>query len=103
MQMRRRPPRRGGVGKIPGGHAGKGAGPGFLGCVQRAGLPAQPPERSAPRVAFAKYMAGVFRRLDGQTPVTIGCAYEYTMEQCADDVDVMVYHGYQQTREAVRT
>ena len=34
---------------------------------------------------------GVFRRLDGQTPVTIGFAYEYTMEQCADDVDVLVY------------
>lgn len=64
--------------------------------------PPNQPERSATRVAFAKYMAGVFRRLDGQTPVTIGCAYEYTMEQCADDVDVMVYHGYQQTREAVR-
>jgi hypothetical protein len=53
-------------------------------------------------VAFAKYMAGVFRKLDGHTPVTIGCAYEYTMEQVADDVDVLVYHGYQQTREAVR-
>ena len=47
-------------------------------------------------------MAGVFRRLDGQTPVTIGFAYEYTMEQCADDVDVLVFHDYQQTREAVR-
>jgi len=47
-------------------------------------------------------MAGVFRKLDGHTPVTIGCAYEYTMEQCADDVDVLVYHGYQQTRQAVR-
>jgi hypothetical protein len=60
-------------------------------------------ERSASRIAFAKHMAGVFRRLDGRTPVTIGCAYEYTMEQCADDVDVMVFHNYQQTREAVRT
>ena len=54
------------------------------------------------RVPFARHMAGVFRRLDGQTPVTIGFAYEHTMEQCADDVDVLVFHDYQQTREAVR-
>lgn len=64
--------------------------------------PPNQPQRSAPRVAFAKHMAGLFRRLDGHTPVTIGFAYEYTMEQCADDVDVLVYHGYQQTRDAVR-
>jgi hypothetical protein len=57
----------------------------------------------SPRVAFARHMAGVFRRLDGQTPVTIGFAYERTMEQCAGDVDVLVFHDYQQTREAIRT
>jgi hypothetical protein len=57
---------------------------------------------STGRVPFARHMAGVFRRLDGQTPVTIGFAYEHTMEQCADDVDVLVFHDYQQTREAVR-
>ena len=61
------------------------------------------PERAAPRLAFAKYMAGVFRKLDGHTPITIGFAYEYTMEECADYVDVLVFHDYQQTREAVRT
>ncbi len=68
--------------------------------------PDYPPNRSggtSPRMAFAKHMAGVFRRLDGQTPVTIGFAYENTMEQCTDDVDVLVFHDYQQTREAVRT
>jgi hypothetical protein len=58
---------------------------------------------NASRIAFARHMASVFRRLDGQTPVTIGFAYEYTMEQCADDVDVLVFHDYQQTREAIRT
>ena len=57
---------------------------------------------STGRIPFARHMAGVFRRLDGQTPVTIGFAYEHTMEQCADDVDVLVFHDYQQTREAVR-
>jgi hypothetical protein len=64
--------------------------------------PPNQPERSAPRIAFAKHMAGVFKKLDPDTPVTIGCAYEYTMEDCVDSVDVLVYHGYQQTREAVR-
>ena len=81
---------------------GKEPGLAFWDVCNEPDYPPSQPERSATRVAFAKYMAGVFRRLDGQTPVTIGCAYEYTMEQCADDVDVMVYHGYQQTREAVR-
>ena len=65
--------------------------------------PSTPTNVVASRVAFARHMAGVFRRLDGQTPVTIGFAYEYTMEQCADDVDVLVFHDYQQTREAVRS
>jgi hypothetical protein len=66
--------------------------------------PDYPPTTNvAARVAFARHMAGVFRRLDGQTPVTIGFAYEATMEQCVDDVDVLVFHDYQQTREGVRT
>jgi hypothetical protein len=64
--------------------------------------PPSRPEFTAPRLAFAKHMAGLFRKLDGHTPVTIGFAYEYTMEECADDVDVLVFHDYQQTREAVR-
>ena len=81
---------------------GKEPGLAFWDVYNEPDFPPNQPQRSGPRVAFAKHIAGVFRRLDGQTPVTIGCAYEYTMEQCADDVDVMVYHGYQQTREAVR-
>ncbi len=81
---------------------GKEPGLAFWDVYNEPDYPPNQPERSGPRVAFAKYIAGVFRRLDGQTPVTIGCAYEYTMEQCADDVDVMVFHGYQQTQEAVR-
>jgi hypothetical protein len=81
---------------------GKEPGLAFWDVYNEPDYPPNQPERSAPRVAFAKQMAGLFRKLDGQTPVTIGFAYEYTMEQCADDVDVMVFHGYQQTREAVR-
>ena len=81
---------------------GKEPGLAFWDVYNEPDYPPNDPERSAPRVAFAKHMAGVFRRLDGQTPVTIGFAYEYTMEQCTDDVDVLVYHGYQQTRQAVQ-
>ncbi len=81
---------------------GKEPGLAFWDVYNEPDYPPNQPERSAPRVAFARHMANVFRRLDGQTPVTIGCAYEYTMEHCAADVDVLVYHGYQQTREAVR-
>jgi hypothetical protein len=81
---------------------GKEPGLAFWDVYNEPDYPPNQPERSAPRVAFAKHMAGVFRKLDGQTPVCIGFAYEYTMEDCVNDVDVLVYHGYQQTREAVR-
>ncbi|MGA2557271.1 MAG: hypothetical protein ABSG04_13455, partial [Verrucomicrobiota bacterium] len=82
---------------------GKEPGLAFWDVSNEPDYPPNQPERSAARLAFAKHMAAVFRRLDGQTPVTIGFAYEYTMEQCVDDVDVLVFHNYQQTREAVRT
>ena len=81
---------------------GKEPGLAFWDVCNEPDYPPTPTNRVASRVAFARHMAGVFRRLDGHTPVTIGFAYEYTMEQCAEDVDVLVYHGYQQTREAVR-
>jgi hypothetical protein len=81
---------------------GKEPGLAFWDVYNEPDYPPNQPQRSAPRIAFAKHMAGLFRQLDGHTPVTIGFAYEYTMEQCPDDVDVLVYHGYQQTRQAVR-
>ncbi len=54
------------------------------------------------KLAFAKHMAGVFRKLDGHTPVTIGFAFESTMEKYIDDVDVLVFHDYLSTRGAIR-
>ncbi len=54
------------------------------------------------RTAFARHMAGIFRRLDGKTPVTIGFAYAKTMAKYADDVDVLVFHNYLETREEIR-
>jgi hypothetical protein len=82
---------------------GKEPGLAFWDVCNEPDYPSTPTNVLASRVPFARHMAGVFRRLDGQTPVTIGFAYEHTMEQCADDVDVLVFHDYQQTREAVRT
>ena len=61
-----------------------------------------PGSRVEGRVAFARHMAGVFRKLDGQTPITIGFAFESTMEKYVDDVDVLVFHDYLPTRAAVR-
>ena len=80
---------------------GKEPGLAFWDAFNEPDYPSTPEARVATRVAFAKYMAGVFRKLDGHTPVTIGFAYEYTMEACAADTDVLVYHGYQQTKQAV--
>jgi hypothetical protein len=81
---------------------GKEPGLAFWDVCNEPDYPSTPTNVVASRVAFARHMAGVFRRLDGQTPVTIGFAYEHVMEQCAEDVDVLVFHDYQQTREAVR-
>ncbi len=61
-----------------------------------------PTSRVASRIAFARHMAALFRTLDGHTPVTIGFAYEATMEKYVDDVDVLVFHDYLPTRGAVR-
>ncbi len=65
--------------------------------------PPTPTNRPASRIAFARHMAGVFRKLDPHTPVTIGFAYEANMEKYPEDVDVLVFHNYLQTRQEVRT
>jgi hypothetical protein len=64
--------------------------------------PATPTARVQSRIAMARRMASVFRKLDGHTPITIGCAFEPTMEECADDVDVLVFHNYLRTRGSIR-
>ncbi|MGO8764380.1 MAG: hypothetical protein ACLQSR_04500 [Limisphaerales bacterium] len=65
--------------------------------------PPTPTNRVAARIAFARHMAGVFRKLDSLTPVTIGFAYGANTEKYPDDVDVLVFHDYLQTRQEVRT
>ena len=60
----------------------------------------------AARIAHARVMAGIFRELDTRrprTPVTIGFAYEKSMEENADAVDVLAFHDYSPTREAIRS
>ena len=50
-------------------------------------------------------MAGIFRELDTRqprTPVTIGWAWESSMEQNSDVVDVLSYHDYTATRAGIR-
>ena len=56
------------------------------------------------RIARARVMAEIFRELDPRrprTPVTIGYAFEKTMEQNADVVDVLSFHDYLPTREEI--
>jgi hypothetical protein len=81
---------------------GKEPGLAFWDVSNEPDYPPTPASRVASRIAFARFMAGLFRKLDGRTPVTIGFAFESTMEQYVDDVDVLVFHNYLQTRGAVR-
>ena len=82
---------------------GKEPGLAFWDVFNEPDYPPTDTNRVANRIAFARHMAGVFRRLDGQTPVTIGFAYEANLEKYPDEVDVLVFHNYLQTRGAVRT
>jgi hypothetical protein len=81
---------------------GKEPGLAFWDVCNEPDYPTTPTLRVASRIEFARHMAGVFRKLDGQTPVTIGFAFASTMEKYVDDVDVLVFHNYLQTRGAVR-
>lgn len=59
----------------------------------------------AANIAYARVMARIFRKLDPRrprTPVTIGFTFETNMEANADVVDVLSYHDYSPTREAVQ-
>jgi hypothetical protein len=54
------------------------------------------------RSAFARHMAGVFRKLDKITPVTVGCTTVADMEAVGSDVvDVLSFHDYSSTRHQI--
>jgi hypothetical protein len=62
-------------------------------------LPATAANRT--RMAFARYMAGVFRELDPVTPVTIGATFAENMIEMGDAMDVLSFHNYYGTRAAI--
>lgn len=64
--------------------------------------PKTPQERVDRRFAQAEYMAGVFHKLDPDTPVTVGCAFVEGAQRTAAYVDVLQFHDYLQTREQIR-
>ena len=64
--------------------------------------PPTPEEMVRTKFANAKFMARTFHELDPNTPVTIGMAFVDGMIELADDVDVLQFHDYMQTREEIR-
>ena len=54
------------------------------------------------RMEHAVYMAKMFHELDPVTPVTIGAAYSPNMIEMGEAQDVLSFHNYLATREAVR-
>lgn len=63
--------------------------------------PGSPPELEKKRMEIARIIAAVLHELDKKTPVTIGVAYEPNMEKLADAVDVLSFHDYLPTRDAI--
>jgi hypothetical protein len=81
---------------------GKEPGLAFWDVSNEPDWPTTPPDRVQRRMELARYMAGVFQKLDPVTPVTVGCAFVACTEQLADAVDVLSFHDYLQTRAQIR-
>ncbi|MGA9120987.1 MAG: hypothetical protein WB699_16595, partial [Bacteroidota bacterium] len=64
--------------------------------------PPTPTEMVRVKFENAKFMARTFHEIDPNTPVTIGMAFVDGMIDLADDVDVLQFHDYMQTREEIR-
>ncbi len=62
------------------------------------GAPAGQQEK---RMKIARLIAADLHQFDKRTPVTVGVAYEQNMEALADAVDVLSFHDYLSTREAI--
>lgn len=60
-----------------------------------------PPDQKAKRFEIARRVAATLHKLDRKTPVTIGVAFEPSMETLADAVDVLSFHDYLPTRSAI--
>lgn len=64
--------------------------------------PTAPKEMVLKKFENARFMAKTFHEIDPNTPVTIGMAFVDGMIELADDVDVLQFHDYMQTREQIR-
>ena len=64
--------------------------------------PPTPAERVKRNFENCRFMCKTFHELDPKTPVTIGMAFVDGMIELADDVDVLQFHDYMQTREQIR-
>lgn len=64
--------------------------------------PTAPKEMVMQKFENAKFMAKTFRKIDPNTPVTVGMAFVDGMIELADYVDVLQFHDYMQTREQIR-
>jgi hypothetical protein len=53
-------------------------------------------------MAYARVMAQLFHEVGTRAPVTIGYAFEKSMEENADVVDVLSFHDYSPTRDEIR-
>jgi hypothetical protein len=60
-----------------------------------------PQDQQQKRIEIARLIAATLHKLDRETPVTIGVAYERTMEALADAADVLSFHDYLSTRAAI--
>ncbi len=74
----------------------------FWDAMNEPDWPTTPPELVRMKFENAKFMARTIRELDPKTPVTIGMAFVDGMIELADYVDVLQFHDYMQTREAIR-
>lgn len=65
-------------------------------------LPSRGSANVAHRMAFAKRMAGLVHAANGKWLTTVGCTFEPCIEQLAPYTDVLSYHDYSSTAEAIR-
>ncbi len=60
-----------------------------------------PRDQQKKRFEIARTISALLHELDKRTPVTIGMANERNMETLADAVDVLSFHDYLSTRDAI--
>ena len=65
-------------------------------------LPSRGPANLAHRMAFAKRMADMVHAANRKWLTTVGCTFEPCMEELALYTDVLSYHDYSSTAEAIR-